>query len=138
MQKREANFTTKKLMPWLKSSKADEWFPKGSYAIEVKVVKGLRLPLAAISPHQKRNLQTWADPERVFVWKAPDLGLQNPFDIFMSRGEARGKLVIAFGEKANHIYIIDIYFWNSLCETLEKSSLTQNQLAQIVNPVSLQ
>lgn len=138
MLKREAKFTTEKLMPFFKSKKSEEHFPKGTYAIEVKVCKGHRLPLEAVVPHQKRNLQTWADRERVFVWKLPDAGFQNPFDIFMSRGESRGKIIVAFTLKATKIYIIDIYFWNSLCKNLDKPSITESDLAKIVRPVSLQ
>lgn len=57
---------------WLRAN----W--KSSAAFELKICKTDRFNLKCIAPHQLANLELANN--RLFTYKLPDLGLQNPFD----------------------------------------------------------
>lgn len=53
---------------------------KQTGAFELKVAKGESLPFSAVAEHQIQALEQAR--YGTFVFKIPDLGLQNPFDCF--------------------------------------------------------
>jgi hypothetical protein len=71
--KREAKFNTT-FNHWLKN------VYKKTGAFELKQTKSDSLPFSDVKPHQLEALQ--AVRHNTFVYKIPDLGLQNPFDCF--------------------------------------------------------
>ena len=71
--KREAKFNTT-FNHWLKN------VYKKTGAFELKQTKSDSLPFSDVKPHQIEALQ--AVRHNTFVYKIPDLGLQNPFDCF--------------------------------------------------------
>jgi len=97
MQKTEAKKTIK-LIHYLKSAEC----PIGTCAIEVKVMKGNRFYLAAIKEHQLNALKNTKRFKIVF--KIPDFGAQNPFDVFCLEEEPAFVVVI----KDNIAYFIGI------------------------------
>lgn len=73
MQKREANFQTT-FNHWLKN------VYKHTGAFELKQTKTDTLPFNAVVEHQRQALL--ATRHSTFVYKIPDLGLQNPYDCY--------------------------------------------------------
>ena len=71
--KREAKFNTT-FNHWLKL------VYKKTGAFELKQTKTDSLPFSDVKPHQIEALQ--AVRHQTFVYKIPDLGLQNPFDCY--------------------------------------------------------
>lgn len=97
MKKIEAKLTTK-LIHWLKSDKCD----LKTCAIEVKVMRGNRFYFSALKEHQK-NALLLAKNNKI-VYKIPDTGYQNPFDIvFMKKVNA---YVVVIKDK--EAYFMDI------------------------------
>lgn len=115
MKKREAEFTTR-FKKWLRSR------PRRSFsaAYELKVTTGKSIPFSAVQPHQVDALLQVK--ENFFMFKIPDAGYQNPFDMFVMDGQ-EAYVVFAFltEREPARVWIIDINMFVTIREN-------QNQL----------
>lgn len=75
MAKREAAFTTR-FKKWLHQTIG----PMTAAAYEIKVTTSKSIPFDALKPHQLAALEN-VNKGR-FIYKIPDAGWQNPFDVF--------------------------------------------------------
>ena len=125
MSTRESTFTTK-FKKWLHSSLTE---PTAT-AYEVKVTPHNRIPFDAVKPHQLEALFAVTDGK--FLYKIPDAGWQNPFDlVVLSRQDAF--VVLAFlPEKGKaSVYLISPFVFLRLKEMYEQlnvKSLTEEML----------
>lgn len=127
--KREAQFTTK-FKKWLH---AQTQYPDvGAY--EIKVTPNKRIPFNAVREHQIDALM--AVRYGKFVYKIPDAGWQNPFDLIMM-AQQPAYVVLAFTEprKKSVTYIIDIECFLNIKEEMEElgiKSVSQDHLNKYV------
>jgi len=100
MKKQEQALTTE-FQKWLKHN----WKTTGVF--EVKVARdGKSFPFRELKAHQKRALRSAGSK---FVYKIPDLGYQNPFDLLMIT-ESPGYVVIFYPRprEAKVFYMIEV------------------------------
>ncbi|MCL5071852.1 MAG: hypothetical protein M1308_13315 [Actinobacteria bacterium] len=97
MEKLEQKMTTK-LIHYLKS----DICPLGTCAIEVKIMRGNTFRLNQIAEHQINALHLTKHHQ--IVWKIPDAGFSNPYDIIkISEQEAYVAII-----KDKQVFFIDI------------------------------
>jgi len=113
MKKREALFTTK-LKKYIRAEAKKDKQPL-SVAYEIKVTTSKSIPFDAVTEHQMKALL--AVREGLFMYKIPDAGWQNPFDMFlMSQQEAY--IVLAFLEprKKASVWFVDALVYRDIIE----------------------
>jgi hypothetical protein len=124
MVKHEALFTTK-FKKWLHA-----YGIKGIHAAayEIKVTDKKSIPFNAVSTHQLESLL--AVSRGKFIYKIPDAGWQNPFDMFVLSG-ARAYIILAFkvGRKYN-VWQVDIHVWMDMREKLGRKSVDEDILQE--------
>ena len=122
MLKKEQQFTTK-LQKWLRYN----W--KESSAFEVKVARdGKRFPYKELYSHQIRALLR---VKKSFVYKIPDLGSQNPFDVFTLYNTG-AYVILKFIRRGNKtFYVIDIEDFISHRDKSKAKSITENEAKHI-------
>jgi len=115
MKKREAEFTTR-FKKWLRSQPNRKY----SAAYELKVTTEKSIPFSAVQPHQVDALLQVKG--NFFMFKIPDAGYQNPFDMFVMSGQ-EAYVVFAFltPRQPARVWIIDIDMFLTIREN-------QNQL----------
>lgn len=105
MIKREAQFTTK-FKKWLRiqTEVQDKDY---CAAMEIKVTEGKSIPFNAVSKHQVDALDAVRDG--IFMYKIPDAGWQNPFDMLVMSGQ-KAYVIFAFltPRKKARVWFIDI------------------------------
>jgi len=76
-------------------------------AMEIKVTEGKSIPFNAVTKHQVEALNAVRDG--IFMYKIPDAGWQNPFDMFVMSGQ-KAFVVLAFmtPRKKSRVWFIDI------------------------------
>lgn len=114
----EAKFTSR-LIKWLNYTNI-----LGTCAIEVKLTKGKSIPFNAVVDHQKMALHNTKNDS--LTWKIPDVGYQNPYDIYRMV-EEEAYVVLAYytkGKKEIPFFVIPIDTWVRLENTHTKKSLT--------------
>ena len=100
MIKRESLFTTK-FNKWLRHN----WRTTGP--IEVKVSETGRINVHQFPDHQKAALLSATDPSKSVIWKIPDAGWSNLFDIVVYSG-CQSFVCLVFNVKTSKkFYIID-------------------------------
>ena len=125
MNKREAKFTTK-LQKWI----VKNWDITGP--IEVKVSTGHRIGRSQFSEHQIRALNL-AKNSKV-VWKIPDLGMLNLFDVvFYAKTPAFVCLVFFVETDKEVFYMVDIDTFNKEMGT----SIAESRCREISTPLYL-
>lgn len=112
--KREAQFTTK-FKKWLH---VHSLIPStGAY--EVKITPNKRIAFDAVKKHQVESLL--AVKLGKFIYKIPDAGWQNPFDVIMLAGQpAWVVLAFAVPQKKTATYIIDVELFIEMREEMEE------------------
>lgn len=126
MAKPEALFTTR-FKKWLHKNM------KGVHvaAYEIKVTEKKSIPFSAVSPHQIESLL--AVSRGKFLYKIPDAGWQNPFDLLALAG-ARAYIILGFKvEKKYHVWQIDIHVWCDMvthCEYIKRKSVDEKMLTE--------
>lgn len=102
---------------------------KKTGAFELKQTKGNALPFTAVVPHQVQALLQVKNGTLVF--KIPDSGYQNPFDVFsLTREEAF--VVIKY---PNFFCLIDILDWCNEIERSDRKSLTSERACEIATTI---
>lgn len=123
--------TEAKMTPTVMKYLAKNWKYVESAGIEVKLVKHpmKSLPYNAIASHQSRSLRMC---EKRFLWKIPDLGNQNPFDIMLIN-EGMGVLAVVWyiPRKQKRLTLIFIHDLIDHKKTSVRKSLTLPEAEQI-------
>jgi len=105
MIKREAQFTTK-FKKWLhvQTEVRDKSY---AAAMEIKVTEKKSIPFSAVSQHQVDALTAVRDG--IFMYKIPDAGWQNPFDMLTMSGQ-KAYVILAFltPRKKARVWFVDI------------------------------
>jgi hypothetical protein len=124
MARPEAQFTTK-FKKWLH---AHGMTGVHAAAYEIKVTDKKSIPFNAVSPHQVESLL--AVSRGKFIYKIPDAGWQNPFDMFALSG-ARAFIILGFkvGKKYN-VWQVDIVVWLDMCRNLDRKSVDEETLQE--------
>lgn len=123
MEKREAKFTTK-FQKWL----AKNWDQTGP--IEVKVSNNHRIAFAQFPEHQIRALRM-AKHNKV-VWKIPDLGRTNPFDLILYCKSGAWVCLVFFVDTDQEVfYILDIDVWIAEEIKCSEKSITEARAKEI-------
>ncbi len=120
--KHEANFNTY-FNHWLKN------VYKKTGAYELKQTKGQSIAFSAVVPHQVQALKNVKNG--VFVFKIPDLGMQNPYDCFSMVGED-AFVVIKYPD---FFCMIDINDWINEVKISDRKSLTATRAREIATIV---
>lgn len=127
MQKPEAKFTTR-FKNWLYANSCSGHV---GAAYEIKVTDKLSVPFTAVSPHQVASLLAVSNQE--FVFKIPDAGWQNPFDLFTLR-KAPAYIILAFKVNRKYrVWRIHVNMWVNIqkqCEQKGRKSVTQEILVE--------
>lgn len=125
--KREAQFTTR-FKKWLH---VHALIPS-SGAYELKVTTTKRIPFTAVTEHQVDALM--AVKTGKFIYKIPDAGWQNPFDVIMMSGQPAW-VVLGFQEprKKTQTYIIDIELFLQLKSEMEEMGIKSTSQDQLNN-----
>lgn len=123
--KREAEFTTK-FKKWVKL----HTLVPACGAYEIKVTPNKRIPFDAVKEHQIDALL--AVKNGCFIYKIPDAGWQNPFDVFLMANQP-AYVVLAFTEPRKKVrtYIVDIELFLEMQKESEEfgvKSVTQEFL----------
>ena len=118
----EKNFTTD-FNKWLK------YRAKFTGAFELKCTNKQSIPFSAVEEHQEDAL--YAAKHGTVVYKIPDTNITpNPFDTFVL-ANAPAFVVIMFGAKSDHFYLIDIDVWQEEKKKSSRKSLTEERAMQI-------
>ena len=128
MATREAKFTTR-LKKYLAAHPEILGDVYGA-ALEVKVTPDKSIPFDAVKEHQLGALN--AVNEGTFLYKIPDAGWQNPFDIVYFRG-APAYVVLAFehGFPAKYsFYFLHVFNFVELRDNLDAKSITEDVLKE--------
>ena len=99
---------------------------KKTGAFELKQTKTDSLPFSDVKPHQIEALQNVR--HNTFVYKIPDLGLQNPFDCYCMT-EQPAFVVIAYKGKGFVLITIDIFVLEN--KNSKRRSLTWSRACDI-------
>lgn len=123
--KREAQFTTR-FKKWLHMHS----LIPSTGAFEIKVTPNKRIPFDAVKPHQIEALLAVKNGK--FIYKIPDAGWQNPFDVLLMAGQPAW-VVLAFTEprKKTAVYIVDVELFLELQSEMNEvgiKSLSQELL----------
>lgn len=113
----EAKMTTK-LIHWLRSDQCS----LVSCAIEIKICRSNSLSFNAVKDHQISALQI--ANTGCLVWKIPDSGFSNPFDLFILK-EVPAYLVIIHEKTA---YFIPIKVYTQFAEFAMRKSMTLDDI----------
>lgn len=116
--KREASFNTF-FNHWLK----EVWQETGAF--ELKQSQTESLPFSALKDHQLQALLH--TKHGTFVFKIPDLGVQNPFDAF-SLSEEKAFVVVKY---PRFFCLIDIDVWFSESSSSIRRSLTSARAKEL-------
>jgi hypothetical protein len=124
MRKREAAFTTR-LRKWLLATSTR---PRGA-AYEIKVTTTNSIPFSDVSEHQLDALTQVS--QGTFIYKIPDAGWQNPFDMFMLK-EQEAWVVFAFltARKKTKVWFIEVSIFKELQKNSKRKSVTHEMLLQ--------
>jgi penicillin-binding protein-related factor A (putative recombinase) len=110
MKKREAAFTTR-FKKWLQAQPHDSY----SAAYEIKVTTKKSIPFSAVEKHQVDALLQVK--ENFFMFKIPDSGYQNPFDMFvMNKQQAFIVLAFLTPRKPARVWVVDINLFITIRE----------------------
>ena len=108
---------------WLKS------VHRQTGAFELKVAKNESLPFSAVAPHQLQALEQVR--YGTFVFKIPDMGLQNPYDCFCFTRQPAW--VVVKYEKFFCLISIDVFLLEM--ERTVRKSLTAKRAEEIASEV---
>jgi hypothetical protein len=122
--KNEALFTTR-FKKWLHA----EVVKKGvefAAAYEIKVTDTNSMPFSMVKDHQIEALL--AVKNGTFMYKIPDAGWQNPFDMFVMQRQP-AYVVVAFTDlKPMHVWVIDIETFVQIRDTEDSKSINETIL----------
>jgi penicillin-binding protein-related factor A (putative recombinase) len=120
----EAGFTTR-FKKWLAFKTSKDGVPFAA-AYEIKVTDSKSIPFSAVKDHQIDALL--AVKHGTFMYKIPDAGWQNPFDMFVMQKQP-AYVVVAFTEtKPTNVWLIDIDTFLLMRDSEESKSLNEKML----------
>lgn len=97
-------------------------------AFELKISRTGSLPFSSLAQHQSQAL--FHAKHGILPFKIPDVGFQNPFDMFIL-AEVPAFVVVAFHVKSPHFYMIDIDIWLKEEQISDRKSLTEERAGEI-------
>ena len=100
-------------------------------AFEIKITHTKSLPYSRLLPHQRASLLSANSGERGIVWKLPDCGYYNPFDV-VSLISVPAYVVVMFYERGcKEFFMIPIKLWCISEANSKRKSLTHEKALAI-------